>query len=375
MKKFSFSTLLIIAFFLNGNAQELIDLPTAPRVDTTDAEVQSIYKLWQKHLSNHPDQIYDNPYWSEQQKEKWHDYDISRRWTYGYELANGMNLHDAFGLKPRVLSIEKKDSLYAIKTLYAPKNLENSQEIYSIQRVYASKENGKWKLFSVLPFMTNDWKRKKIGDIQFIYPANFTFDEKKAQSSSNFVRQLTNKFNINLSDPINYYLAPSFVEMAKISGLDYAWDGNDGRGYPKNNQVFVGTGSETYPHELVHAIFKDYELHPFVDEGLATYYGGIGQKPFDELVQSVAQKVSSDESLTLSKTLSGQRISSQVYYVSGAIFIKAVEEKGGAQAVKKFLQLASSKKGIYQAIDQILGVSKDNANNFWRKKIKEFGAV
>ncbi|MCW9708319.1 hypothetical protein [Fodinibius salsisoli] len=373
MKKICISILLTIFCFLNGNAQELIDLPIAPRVDTTDAEVQAVFKLWQKHLSNHPDQIYDNPYWSEQQKEKWHDYDISRRWTYGYELANGMNLHDAFGLKPRVLSIEKRDSVYAIKTLYAPSNLKNSQEIYSIQRVFAGRENGEWKLFSVLPILTEKWKRKQVGDIQYIYPPNHKFDKNEAQDSANFVKELANKFEITLSEPINYYLAQNFVEMAKISGLNYAWDGNDGRGYPKNNQVFVGTGSESYPHELVHTIFKDYELDPFVDEGLATYYGDIGQKSFDQLVQSIAQKITSNKSLTLSKVLTGQRISSKIYYVSGAVLIKAAEEKGGPEAVKKFLKKASSEEGIHQAMNQVLGVSKDEANSFWRQKVQEYG--
>ncbi|WP_138429812.1 hypothetical protein [Fodinibius saliphilus] len=373
MKKLSILIVLSIFCFSTGNAQKLIDLPTAPRVDTTNAEVKKVYKLWQKHLSHQPNKIYDNPYWSEQQKEKWHDYDISRRWTYGYELANGMNLHNTFGLKPRVLSIEKQENKYAIKTLYAPNNLEKSQEIYSIQRVYAGKEYGEWKLFSALPILTDDWQHKQVGDIEYIYPPNFTFDKNEAQDSANFVERLKNKFDITIDDPINYYLAPSFMEMAKISGLDYAWDGNDGRGYPQNNQVFVGTGSEKYPHELVHTIFKDYELSTFIDEGLATYYGGMGQKPFNKLIQSVAEKINSNESLTLDKVLTGQRISSQMYYVSGAVLIKAAEEKGGSQAVKDFLKQASSKEGIFNAMSQVLGVQKDDANNFWRKKVREFG--
>lgn len=373
MKKLSILIVLLTFCFSTVNAQELIDLPTAPRVATTDAEVKEVYKLWQKHLSHQPNKIYDNPYWSERQKEKWHDYDISRRWTYGYELANGMNLHDAFGLKPRVLSIEQQENKYAIKTLYAPTNLEESQEIYSIQRVYAGKENGEWKLFSALPILTDDWQHKQVGDIEYIYPPNFKFDENEAQDSANFVKELTTKFNITLSEPINYYLAPSFMEMAKINGLDYAWDGNDGRGYPKNNQVFVGTGSEKYPHELVHTIFKEYELNSFVDEGLATYYGGMGEKSFDQLIQTVAEKISSNESLTLDKVLTGQRISSQMYYVSGAVLIKAAEEKAGSQAVKDFLKQASSKEGIYNAMSQVFGVQKGEANSFWRQKIQEYG--
>lgn len=373
MKKLCISVVLLIICSTTVNAQELIDLPTAPRVDTTDAEVKKVYKLWQKHLSHQPNKIYDNPYWLEQQKKKCHDYDISRRWTYGYKLANGTNLHDAFGLNPRVLSIEKQESRYAIKTLYAPNNLEKSQEIYSIQRVFAGKENGEWKLFSVLPILTDDWQHKKVGDIEYIYPPNFKFDVNKAQDSASFVEHLTNKFDITIDEPINYYLAPSFMEMAKISGLDYAWDGNDGRGYPKNNQVFVGTGSEKYLHELVHTIFKEYELNSYIDEGLATYYGGMGQRSFDQLIQSMAKKISANEALTLDKVMTGQRVSTPMFYAGGAVLIKAAEEKGGTQAVKNFLNHASNEDGIYRAMSQVLGVKKNEADQFWRKKVQEFG--
>jgi hypothetical protein len=208
----------------------LIDLPLAPRVDTTKTEVKAVFQLWQKHLSDQPDQIYDNPYWSDRQKAQWHDYDISRRWTYGYELANGMNLHDAFGLKPRVLSVEKRDSLYAIRTLYAPNNLKESQEIYSIQRVYAGKEEGKWKLFSALPILTDDWEHQRIGNTRYVYPPDFSFDEDNAQKSARFVERLTSDFDITRLEPISFYVAKNYDQMAKISGLDYAWDGNDGRG-------------------------------------------------------------------------------------------------------------------------------------------------
>ncbi|PAU95524.1 hypothetical protein CK503_00215 [Aliifodinibius salipaludis] len=149
MKKVGISILIIIFCFLNGNAQELIDLPIAPRVDTTDVEVKKVYKLWQKHLSNQPNNIYDNPYWSEQQKEKWSDYDISRRWTYGYELSNGMNVHSAFGLKPRVLSIEKKTNSMLSKHYTLPKISINPRKfILSNEYTPAKKmENGDCLVF------------------------------------------------------------------------------------------------------------------------------------------------------------------------------------------------------------------------------------
>ncbi|PAU95526.1 hypothetical protein CK503_00225 [Aliifodinibius salipaludis] len=70
--------------------------------------------------------------------------------------------------------------------------------------------------------------------------------------------------------------------------------------------------------------------------------------------------------------MTGQRISSQTYYVSSAVLIKAAEEKGGTQAVENFLKQTSNDEGIYNAMRQVLGVQKDEANSFWRQKIQEF---
>jgi hypothetical protein len=374
MKTFTILTIAFTFLFVEDvNAQELIDLPTAPRVDTTNTEIMEVYKLWRSHLSNHPEKIYDNPFWSEQQKNKWEDYDISRRWTYGYEVSNGMKIHDMFKMKPRVLSIEKHDSLYAIQTLYAPDNLENWQEIYSIQRVYAGLENGQWKLNSALPILTKNWNRVAIGNLIYVYPPTYQFDRNKAQDSAQFVESLQKEFNLSGKEPITYYLGRNYDEMAKISGLDYAWDGNDGRGYPKNRQVFVGTGSESYPHELVHAVFNDFELHSMISEGLATFYGGIGQTSFEELVKKVAEEVEADSTLTFDKAISGRQISAQNFYVGGAILLKAADDKGGVEAMIEFLNMSSSKEGIYEALEKVLSVTKEQANEFWRNKIIEVG--
>lgn len=370
-------TFLIIGFTLlfaeNVKAQELMDLPLALRVDTTNSEIMEVYELWRSHLSNHPEKIYDNPFWSEQQKDLWEDYDISRRWTYGYKVSDGTYVHDMFKMKPRVLSIEKRDSLYAIQTLYSPNSLENWQEVYSIQRVYAGKEMGRWKLFSALPILTQNWNRTTVGNLEYVYPPAYQLDQNKARDSARFVESLQEKFNLSSQEPITYYLARNYDEMARISGLDYAWDANDGRGYPENGQVFVGTASESYPHELVHAVFHDFDLHRIISEGLATYYGGIGEAPFDELVSKVAKEIDTDPTVTFEKTISGQQTSAQNSYIGGAILLKAADDKGGVEAVKKFLRLSSSEEGIYEALEKVLNVKKGQANEFWRNKIIEVG--
>ncbi|WP_143815387.1 hypothetical protein [Longibacter salinarum] len=344
-------------------------MPIAPRVDTTDADVKQVYQLWRSYLRSRPDSVYDNPHWSEEEKERYADFDISRRWTYGYEVG-GRSIHETYGLKPRVLSIERQDSLYAIRTLYAPDDLAHAQEIYSLQRVYAGKENGAWKLYNALSVRTKDWNRARAGALRYIYPPGHTLNEKAAERSAAFVDSLEQAYDLPETEPITYYVARSYDEMARISGLDYAWDGNDGRAYLVNRQIFVGTASASYPHELVHMVFADYDLHPLISEGLATYLGGIGDQSFHELVADVDQRVQQND-LTLERMISGRGVRARTRYVGGAVLVKAADEDGN-ETLTTFLSLANSKSGIFEAMEQVLGVEREEASGFWQQKLREY---
>ena len=276
-------TLLLIFLFsfsvgALGQTNTLIDLPKAPRVDTSRTDIRDLYLLWQSYLSAEPGVIKDSALWSSAEQVKYPDYDITRRWTYGAK-SGGYDIHEAFGLKPFVLSIDPESDHYAIRTLYSADNLEYG--VLTIQTVYASKENGEWKLRNALPIRTADWFRKQFGEILFIYPSEETFDESKAREAAAFVDSIKRTYELSDVGIIEYYVASDFNEMAFIRGLDYTWDLTDGTALMPNNQIFVGNGEEAYLHELVHILFKEYNLANFVNEGLATYLGdGVWTRPF-----------------------------------------------------------------------------------------------
>lgn len=370
------TALLLVACSATASAQtpsKLIELPTAPRVDTSRSEVRQVYQLWRSYLSSKPDSIYDNPYWWEAEKKHYHDFDISRRWTYGYELASGRSAHEVFGLTPRVLSIQEEEKgLYAIRTLWAPEDPSTPYQIYSLQRVYAARENGQWKLRNALPILTEDWERSRVGVLRYIYPPGYEFDSKKAERSAAFIDSLEQRLDLSETEPITYYIGRDYAEMAKISGLDYAWDGNTGRAYYKNRQIFVGTSSERYPHEIAHVVVGGkYELAPLISEGLATYLGGFGKQSFQELVGPVAERVE-EKGLTLEDMFSGRGVRPKTYYVGGAVLVKAAFEQGGSETLKRFLSTAGSESEVYDALSQVLSVDRSEANEWWKSKLMEY---
>lgn len=349
-----------------------IDLPVSPRVDTTQAEVAQVYDLWRAYLSAQPDSIRPSPYWSEAEQARYADFDLSRRWTYGY-VTNGFNIHDGLGIRPRVLSIEPAGDGYAVRTLYAPDDLTDFQGLYSIQRVYAQREGGEWRLSNALPVLTRSWERRRVGMIEYVFPPDHPFDESAARRAAAFADSVMGRFGLTLDGPVEYYVAPTATEMARISGLDYSWDPNDGRAYAENRQVFVGTGQEDYLHEIAHALFGPLDTAQVLSEGLATYLGGFGTRSFEEAAADTAARLQSLPDLQLSDVLRGAAPDAETYYVTGAVLVEAALEKGGPDLLRQFLALAQTPDGVYDGLREVLGVPPADAEAYWRQRVFSHG--
>jgi hypothetical protein len=57
----------------------VIQVEIHSRVDTTKNDIKEIATLWTNYLNSEPDRISDNPYWNEEEKLKYKDFDFSRR--------------------------------------------------------------------------------------------------------------------------------------------------------------------------------------------------------------------------------------------------------------------------------------------------------
>ena len=86
----------------------IIQVEIHSRVDTTKNEIKEIATLWSNYLNSEPDKISDNPYWNEEEKLKYKDFDFSRSLLYQFPSNQLLNI-----LNPKYFQLKKKATTMA----------------------------------------------------------------------------------------------------------------------------------------------------------------------------------------------------------------------------------------------------------------------
>jgi len=367
----------------------LIDLPITVRVDTTDADVKAVYELVRHFYSTRPDSLYDNPYWNESEKKKYPEPYPARSMIFQSE-----DIIKSF--PPLVLSIEKEKEYYCIRTLFYREGLEEpykGSNPWAISRLYAKKveikkkkevkenesdstkkDNKEYRLFDPLQILTKDWRHERIGPIDYYFPFNFYFDRRAGNKMAQFCRGLRNKYGVPDVEPIEFYIARSVDEIAQIVGLDFVLGPTSGRSLTVNAQVFSALGNEWYPHEIVHVFFRDYKPHYILMEGVATYEGGSLKINFDSLVIKLAEFLKRNDTMTFQNFLDSPYLEggTTFFYTIGGVLCKMADQKGGPTAVKALLEAGIDNEELYQKIESVLGIKRENVTEILRAKVKEY---
>lgn len=360
--------LLFFLFPLTYNLALCQQIPMTihARVDTTKKEIREIALLWTNYLNARPDSIYNNPYWNEAEKKLYKDVDLSRIFIYQFSSRQLLNYY-----KPTILSIEKERDAYAIRTLFAADGLEGTyrkSNPWCITRLYAVKENDKWKLKNALPIITQNWKRTTVGKITFIYPPQHRFNDTLAKKANEFCNRITNDFQFPKWKIFDFYITENGDELGRLLNFDFFFTGHTtGIGMNDNRILLGGFGSEWYPHEFVHLIVPDNERHGLINEGFATWQGGTMEKTFEERANILASQIAINDTVTfadvLHKTWGWQYAA---YYTTGAIFCKLAYDKGGIPAVKKLLEIPPDNGKLMESICKVFSIGKNDLDKFWR---------
>ncbi len=372
MKQVSF---LLMALFIWPQAYAqapTIDLTIHSRVDTTKQEIKEIVTLWVNYLTSKPDSIYDNPYWNEEEKKKYEDFDFTRSSMYQMPSA-----HLLANYKPTILSIEKEGDSYAIRTLFNADGMEGMYRKYNpwcITRLHAVKENGAWKLKNALPIITKSWDRKTIGKINFIYSHEHQFNEALAQKANRFCDSIVSKFQFPDWKPFDFYITTSGDELGKLLGFDFFFAGyTTGKGLNDKRILLSGLASEWYPHEFIHLIVEDKKRHWIVEEGFATWIGGANQKQFEEMAVTLAENLAENDTVTFDDILSrkwGWQFNA--YYATGAIVCQMVYDKGGLNSVKRLLDTPQGDNELKKVLCELLMVEPKYLDKALQKEILKY---
>lgn len=349
-----------------------IDVTIHSRVDTTKQEVKEIVALWTNYLSSKPDSIYNNPYWNEAEKKKYIDFDLTRSSMYQYSSARLFRSY-----KPTILSLEKEGDNYAIRTLFYADGLEGDYRKYNpwcITKLYAVKENDKWKLANALPIITKAWDRKTIGKITFIYSHEHQFDEVLAQKANEFCDSIASKFQFTDWQPFDFYITTSGDELGKLLGFDFFFAGyTTGRGLNDKRILMSGLNSEWYPHEFIHLVVEGKKRHGIIEEGLATWLGGANKQSFELLAETLAENLAKNDTATFNDIVNrkwGWQFNA--YYATGAILCKMIYDKGGLAALKILLDTPPDNDMLIKTLSELLKIEPAEIDKVLRAEILKY---
>lgn len=375
MKKTIVSICLFIFLFASikiYGQQSKIDVIIHSRVDTTQKEIKEVAVLWIDYLNSKPDSLYDNPHWNKAERLKYKNFDFSIPYLYQFPSNQLLGYY-----RPTILSIEKEGDYYGIRTIFAADGLEGEyrkSNPWCITKLYAIKENGQWKLKNALPIITENWTKKTIGKITFIYPPNHNFDEDLAKKASLFCNALSEEFLFPQWKPFDFYITKSGDELGKLLNFDFSFAGyTTGIGMNDNRILLSGIDSEYYPHEFIHLIVPKQDRHWIIEEGFATWKGGQGGKSFEESAKLLANELAKNDTVTFSDILNktwGWHYAA--FYTTGAVFCKAAFDKGGVVLVKKLLEIPANDEKLIEAICKLFEIKKVDINSFWRKEVLKF---
>lgn len=352
--------------------QTKIDVTIHSRVDTTQKEIKEVADLWIGYLNSKPDSLHDNPHWNTAEKLNYKNFDFSIPYLYQFPSNQLLDYY-----KPTILSIEKEGDYYGIRTMFAADGLEGEyrkSNPWCITKLYAINENGKWKLKNALPIITENWTKKPIGEITFIYPPNHTFDEDLAKKAIQFCNEISEEFLFPHWQPFDFYITNSGDELGKLLNFDFSFAGyTTGIGMNENRMLLSGLGSEFYPHEFIHLIVPTLHRHGLIEEGFATWKGGQGGKTFEESAVILANEIVLNQTVTFTDVLTkkwGWQYAA--FYTTGAIFFKVAYDKGGIVLVKKLLETPNERDELIRTICSVFEIEEKEIDSFWRSEVLKF---
>jgi hypothetical protein len=266
---------------------------------------------------------------------------------------------------PYILSVEKIENDYFIKTVFAQKEVVlndtslNNQNPVAIIDVIVSKQNNQFVLKNTLNYQTLNYKKFKIGNIEYFVHPLLKIEELSCKNAVKFCDSLSNIWNgSNLKESIKYFVTPSPESLSRLLGFDFAYFGYT-FGYTSINAkyIFSGTGNFNYKHELSHLILGNVR-NKFLDEGLATFFGGTGNEDFSKL-----EKEFSKENYPLSSEKIDSILkysNSKNFYVLGALIVRDIIESKGIGEIKKLTNVENNNNKLFELLFNFTRTKKED---------------
>lgn len=369
-----FIVIIALLLFFNNNYAQIIETQLAGGIDIRNTEINQIFLLWKDYLSSNPDEIYDNPYWNIEEKERYKSYDLLK--------SEGFLNPSLYGLQPKniVLYIKKEGDHFIINSLYYWLTEDNQLSPLAITNVVVKKDLDEFRLYNQLPYNTSTWSREKIGFIDYYYHDDYKINHKKALEANRFLKNLFDIFDIKQTS-VRYYIARNCDEIQKIKGFEYVISmgriPNICAFYDTFNNIVYTTqiSGEFHEHELIHIINSKFpDAHSILLSGLSVYtdsYNSHLGKPLLYHLQKLKTRLEEDPNLDLKEwdNIKSEDSESEPYYIIGAIMIDYMLRNGGIDCLKNALNFGSSNEDIYTFFESVFNIDDQNLGSVLKKHL------
>jgi len=364
--------LILPGYPVTAGGNDIVPAMTV-RVDTTQTNVRAVFNLVLGYLNSRPDSLYDNPFWSEIEKSKYPEPYCARHWLYP---SAGITQ----SYPPRILSIEPERDYYCCRIFYYAENLEPpyaASNPWALQSLYAKLENNTWRLFDPIRVRTTNWPRTKIGRVEYIYPLDHAFNTELASHTAALVDSLATELGCPVDFDIEFYVEETLDGLNALVGLDFTLNVSAGRAMVPNHMILTSSGTEWYPHELVHVVINGRPVHSMLSEGIASLIGGTGEKNFAQLVGELEAVWERNDSLEVQDFLDQwyQEGSFTHYNAAGAVLCRAAIDKGGDAALQDLLFSGTTNEEFWHAVERVFGIDRTEVTAMVRAKTREYSEM
>ncbi len=352
--------------FLSGVSQKITYNPNIK----AEGDYLLIRTVFESYLLSKPDSLYDNPYWIAEEKAQYKQFDLLEG-EFQPSLYMGFPVH--------VLSIgEQKKDRYRLKAQFSYVQQNGSLYVLAIVNYDFIKVNQEFKISNALLENRKAWKHNKVGNINYYHPHEISFDIIKAKEFIKELNSLSQKMQLTIPE-VDYYYADSFNEIQRLRGIDFFL----GEGGPLNptgraieNSIFAAGLGENYLHEGIHVLlYTNFgKIHNFVDEGIATYFGGSRGKNFQWHCENLYTYCQTNSGVNFSNIFQYKQIDNftSIQRVVAALFFKSILEKGGWPLAIKMIRNVRTDEEYSKFISLHLGIEQQKFGDFIMLQLKSY---
>lgn len=282
---------------------------------------------------------------------------------------------DFFKVTPKIISIDKVDSLTMIKTKFYLGN----GELHSIFISLAKINKDSTVFIPYFDYYTSKLAKLKIKSIQYFYDSTkYSINSYEANRMIKFNSELAKLFQTDEIE-FNYYIFKNTKERLLAEGYEYNYLTqkilqNSAHADLNNNSIVVGKYISVYPHELVHLYTAKYypNVHPWLDEGLAEYLGNSSKnlKSNRKILYNYfkSNKVKTNDILSLSDDIAKKGTS--LKYDFGSLLVEKIHTNHPKTWIKDIVNSGAHIDNFYDLIESKLNVKSEylvDSIMFWIK--------